>query len=355
MAIAFIINFAIFLAVALISIVNYFRHNNDERLKKAFNYMALIGLAYLLLAVVSFLWIFNIIEYSTSDFEYFYFITLLFEGLVFFRMLYIFSRNKRMIYFLIFYLISISLSFLLPFWKISLANAFSFLFMIVVFMYFSFLFCNYRRTCYFGVFYSLIGVITQILSFFGVGEEYSWNMLLSILFFILCYLFFESFKKSPLEHMEKARKEERQSIIFLKYFVFITVISNFIFLGTVGIHELGHLAVSKFYDCDYRQVIYSQGATYTEALCSNINGSANSLILVGGFLLAYVIGISLFLIGGKFMKEVALLIIGFNTIISYKDFASLGLSTNISIAIVILGIFFAVIGILMLAKSRTEE
>ncbi len=68
-----------------------------------------------------------------------------------------------------------------------------------------------------------------------------------------------------------------------------------------------------------------------------------------------VIAVLLLIVGGIFIKDMAILIIGFNLIFSYRDFIELGISENIVMTSVIFGTLFIIGGIMMLAKSRTED
>jgi hypothetical protein len=55
------------------------------------------------------------------------------------------------------------------------------------------------------------------------------------------------------------------------------------------------------------------------------------------------------------MKHISILITGFNLVVLYEDFVGLGLSNNIIIFFILSGIIILVTGIMLLAKSSTEE
>jgi hypothetical protein len=142
---------------------------------------------------------------------------------------------------------------------------------------------------------------------------------------------------------------------FLRYFVFIIILTNFIFIGVLAVHEGGHFLISKLNpDCTLERIVYEGGLPHTEILCNNSVSSTNKIIF-GGIFIPIIIALLLFFGGGTFMKEISLLIIGFNILISYKDFMDLGFSQNISTFFSIFGGIVILLAIGILAKSRTTE
>ncbi|MBR9704690.1 hypothetical protein GOV12_04710 [Candidatus Pacearchaeota archaeon] len=151
------------------------------------------------------------------------------------------------------------------------------------------------------------------------------------------------------------KKFKSKSLFFqyLRYLVFIITITNLVFIGTVAIHEFGHFITSKYYDCETSKIIYEEDMPYTEALCKD---SKNQIIfLLSGVLFPIVLAILLFGIGGIFIRDISILIFGFNLIASFRDFRELGLSDNIVVMLLIGGVILLFIGIVLLAKSRVEE
>jgi hypothetical protein len=71
--------------------------------------------------------------------------------------------------------------------------------------------------------------------------------------------------------------------------------------------------------------------------------------------LPILIAILLYFAGGTFIRELSLLIIGFDFIISYQDLLDLGISKNLSIFLSIIGGILILLAIGLLAKSRTSE
>ena len=69
----------------------------------------------------------------------------------------------------------------------------------------------------------------------------------------------------------------------------------------------------------------------------------------------FLISVLLFVIGGKFIKDISLLMAGFNLIFSNKDFLDLGLSDNLVMATAIFGVLLLIIGMVILTRSTTED
>jgi hypothetical protein len=142
---------------------------------------------------------------------------------------------------------------------------------------------------------------------------------------------------------------------FLRYFIFIIILTNFIFVGVLAVHEIGHFAISKLSpNCELERIVYEGNLPHTEILCKNSPESMNKIIF-GGIFLPIIIAFLFFIGGGTFMKEISLLIFGFNLLISYKDFMDLGFSQGISTFFSIFGGVIVILAIGILAKSRTTE
>jgi len=131
-------------------------------------------------------------------------------------------------------------------------------------------------------------------------------------------------------------------------------LTNFVFIGVLAIHEGGHFFISKLApDCELQRIVYEGNLPHTEILCNNYTNT--NKIIFGGIFLPIIISLLLFFGGGTFMKEISLLIIGFDILVSYKDFLDLGFSQNISTFFSIFGGVIILLAIGILAKSRTTE
>ena len=188
----------------------------------------------------------------------------------------------------------------------------------------------------------------------GFGEPYLFSLFSNIVFFFLMISFLKDLKKHPPLHREYFKYRKNSVFLaFLRYFIFILILTNFVFIASIAIHEFGHFTVAKFYNCEYNKIVYDDSFPHTETLCKDLEN--NSLVVLGGVLLPFFISGILFIIGGKFIRDISLLITGFNLIASNRDLLEMGFSDNLIMAAVVLGIILLIAGISMLARSRTEE
>lgn len=355
MNLTFFLNFLVSLAVALLLFINFFKHYKNERVREIINYLSFIGVLYFIFSIFSFLWSFNFLIYSENDFLFIYSLIIVIQSSFLFLTIYLFSGNKRLFYFLFFYLIIFVSLFSPVFNFLDLFLITSFLLTLLFFIILTFRHDVYRKIGYFGIFYSSLSLIFQFLLLFGIGSLFIFSLFSNIVFSALMFNLIRDLTKYPLLLGRYSKKYERKSyfLSFLRYFVFILILTNFVFIATITIHEFGHFTISKFYDCQYRKIVYEENFPRTEILCRDLPNSI--LVLLGGILLPFLIAIPLFIIGGKFIKDISLLIAGFNLVSSNRDFVELGVSDNLIVVSIIFGVLFLIIGIIMLAKSRTEE
>ncbi len=350
----FFINFLVSSAIFLLLSLNFFKHYKRKQINEIINYLSLTGLLYLVIAIFSFLWFFDFLSYAKEDFLFIYSLIILVQSLFLFMVIYLISRNKKLFYFLFFYLVILISFFFSMFNFLYLFLITSFLLTFLFFVNFTFRSDVYRKIGYLGIFYSSLSLAFQFLLLFGIGEVYVFSLCSNIIFLILMFNFLKDIRKYPYFYKKYSKPKNRSYFLtFLRHFVFILILTNFVFIGTIAIHEFGHFTVSRFYECEYRRIVYEENFPHTEILCKELPN--NSVVILGGVLPPLLIAVSLFIIGGKFLKDIALLIAGFGLIASNKDFMELGLSVNLVGASIILGLLFLIFGIVLLAKSRIEE
>ena len=216
---------------------------------------------------------------------------------------------------------------------------------------------NFTRISKFAIFYSSLSILLQVLLLFQNQFSSVVSLISNLFFFVFIFFFVWEIKRFPASFFEVHLKLKRNSYLFdfLRYFVFIIILTNFIFVGVLAVHEGGHFVVSKITPgCSLENIVYEGDLPHTEILCNDSPKSTNKIIL-GGFLLPIVVALLFFFGGGTFMKEIALLIFGFDILISYKDFIDFGFSQGISTFFSILGVMIILLAIGLLAKSRTTE
>jgi len=156
-------------------------------------------------------------------------------------------------------------------------------------------------------------------------------------------------KETPFEHLVHQIEVETRHL--LKNFVFVILLSVFILISTIGIHEFGHVIAANHYGCEYRTILFEEGTSpYTEIFCPD--GKFNKMIILAGPLLPILLASLLIIVGGKFVREMALMILGFNFILTYRDFTDLGFPESIKIGVIILGTILFMTGIILLNHER---
>lgn len=354
MKIVLFLNFLISLGISLFLIVNFIKKLKDPTYKKSFNLFFIISLIYLVFSLFSFLWSFEIFKYQLNDFYSIYSIMILLQTILLFNLIYVFRYNKRIFYFFFCYLIIFSSGLV----GISIPHIILLCSFLITLLLFILMISvpHFERISILGILYSSISLIIQIISLFSEDFLQIGSFISNILFLFFIFYFIKRTKIFPIDFFEERiiRRKRNYFIDFLRYFVFIIILTNFIFIGTITIHEVGHLLTSRAYDCGFDRIVYEQGLPHTEILCGE-DFNALSKVILGGMLLPLVIAILLFFAGGTFIKEVSLLIVGFNFMISYKDILDLGFTKNISLFFSIIGAIFVLVAIGLLAKSRTME
>ncbi len=345
------INLIISLVILIILFKGIFKFYNEKDIRILSLLFAFLSCIYAVFISLFILWFLEIIKYNSTDFLYILSFLAAFQSIIFFSISYYFTRNKNNFFFLgIFLLIAFSYFLHLNFSNILISV--SFLLILIVFIKFT-LDDNYKKIGYAAIVFSSIMLLFQLILIIVLNQPYFFSIIYNIAFLFFLLIFSQQMINKKLKFKEYLPKKQRPYFFnFFQFFIFIVVLTNFIFIGTISVHELGHLAASQFYDCEYRRIVYEKGIPHTDLLCQNLPNK--TFLIIGGVLLPFVAALLLFLAGGKFMKETSLLIVGFNLIASYRDFLDLGISENISIFIVFFGIFILILGLALLAKSRTE-
>lgn len=344
-----LLQFFVFVFLSL----KFLKHYEDESKKKIVKAFSILGVLYLIFSLSSFLWAFEILKYVLDDFLFEYSLFVFIRSLILFGIVYLFSRNKNLFFFLFLQLFSILSLFFEPNYFIILSIAASFLFSLLFFIDLIFRGDHYKNVGYFGIFYSSLGIIVSSSLFFFPEFSYSLNLILDCVFIAFILFFFRDLSKYKIGEVKKKVKEKSYFLILFSHLIFIITIVNFVFIGTIGIHEFGHFTMSKFYDCNYQKIVYENDFFHTEVLCSNLDDQF--LVTLAGILTPLILALLLFILGGKLMKEISFLIAGFDLMSISKDLFNLGVSEILVASAIFLGILSLIFGILLLARSRIEE
>lgn len=349
----YLLNGIIFLFFFVFIFFRYLKHYEKKYVSRIVKNVLILGFVYLLGALLSFLWYFNIIEYSLFDFQFVLAFGVVLQTSILFRIIYLFSGNKKLGYFFFVYLFVLGVLFFVVkdifyFFEIISLLVSSLLFVEIIFRE-----DVYRKVGFFGLFYSLVSLMVCFFGMFGIVSLFFYYFFSGLLFFVFLYFLLFDLKKYPLIVGVEKNESKPHYLVVLGHIMFIVVLVNFTFIGTIAVHEFGHYGVSQFYDCEYSRIVFEDSLFHTEILCSNVLDSV--YVLLGGILLPLLIAIILFLLGGKFVKEVGLMMIGFNLVSISRDLRDLNLSLIFSIISSFVGAIFLIWGVMKLSRSRSED
>ncbi len=352
----FLLNMIVSLGIAIFIFVNFIKNYKDNiALRKILFLFLIIGIIFLINSIIFLLWSFNVFVYSPQDFLIVHSTLTSIEAIILLIILYRLRNNKKIFYLLLIYLISIS-SIMLG-WNVP--HFFLISSLALMFMLFLLLISNqqFKRIAKFAIFYCSISLLLEVVFLLKNQLSPITGLVSNLFFFLFIFFFLIDLKEIPYTGYENKVKISRSNYFFdfLRYFIFIIILTNFVFIGTLAIHEAGHFFVAKMVpDCGLEKIVYEGKLPHTEILCDNSTNSIDK-ILLGGFLVPVIVALLFFFGGGKFMKETSFLIIGFDILIAYKDFIELGLSSIVSTIFSIFGAIVVILAILALAKSRTTE
>jgi hypothetical protein len=351
----------LFIASAVFSMVivsilirGFFKFYKNKFLLKIVSYVSSISCLYFLIALSSLLWFFEILSFSQNDFLVLYSVVIFIQSLLLFRIVTMISKNNKLRYFLFFYFIAF-VSFFYS-WSMFF-NALAITSFFLCFLFFidlTFRSDLYDRIGYFGMFYSFFGILFYVLSFFEIGSLLLYSIFLGVIFSLLVYLLLRDLGVNPPIAERTINLRERPYFFkVLSHLVFIIVLTNLIFIGTIAVHEFGHFSVAQLSGCEAEKIVYEAGYFHTEVLCGD--ATKNIFVLLGGVLAPFVLAFFLFFFGGRFLRDVSILIVGFNLLAISRDLSELGVSNNFVFVSLFFGGLFLITGIIIIANSRVEE
>ena len=330
-------------------ITHFIKEVSKSNFKRRDFPLSIITIAYLVFSCLLLLFALEILKYTLSDIILIYSGKLFLESIAISLILFNQSKYKNVFLPYIAYLVILPLIFF-GLIKTHFLIPVTLLIIILSFVSFSNIHKKLNQT---PIIYAIASILAYLLIILNQDLIPLMILITSFLFLLFTRLFTRRLRESPPNFLENY-KENSPIFQFLKHIVFIIILTNFVFIGTIGIHESGHALSSKFSNCENVRVMFSMGDTpHTISECPN--EKSESLLLLGGPIFPLIIAILLFFSGGKFIKEIAIQIFSFNLIISYKDLITLGVSEAITTAIFLIGLASAVLSLGLLANSRTSH
>jgi len=307
--------------------------------------LIVLALSYLVFSIILCLWSFNFLEFKSQDLLLVLSVILVVKIFIQYKL----GQNKKVFYFLYPLLMIIPLSFFLP----NLTHIMIPISLFIILSTFLSTTSLHENPVRYMVAYTSVSLFLYLLQslFQNIAKISALVSTLLFLFFIVAFLKF--LRNHKQQNMFLTKFPESPLIQFLKHIIFIIIITNFIFIGTVAIHEFGHLVASSGSDCRETKIVYElEGLPHTQVNCQDTSDKGKWIL--GGVLLPIIVAAFLFFSGGKFIKELALQIVGFNLTISYLDLKALGFSEALSTFVLISGAALVVFSLALLIKTRVE-
>ncbi|RMD67989.1 hypothetical protein D6817_00035 [Candidatus Pacearchaeota archaeon] len=351
---ALVLNLAISLAT-LLALLLLFQARHSSAVKRNFVKLAIIWFAQLVFLVALSGWTLFGVEFNSHSFLTIFSLVLVAQTLALAEILNSFRQDKTIRNLTWLYILALALSLL------SLSNfptyfiILSFLFTLLLASFIPLICTRAEGMFYTGLIYSLASLALIFLKLFSLLSP-AYFTLFSNTLFLLFILFLVKeltyFKFQPKERF--LGREQNYFLLFIRYFIFILVMTNFIFIATIALHELSHSLAAMFYGCESKAVIYSGEAyPYSEIICNDLNGKL--VIALAGPLVPLLVGIALLFVGGRIVSSLGLLTIGFNLIASTRDFSEIGLDQSMALAAIATGAIVLLFAVIMLAKARIES
>lgn len=341
--------------IGIFTFIFSFKNFSESHLKRIhFSYL-ILSISFLIEAFLFFTASLDYIVLSIQDFYFIQLVLLLVRTAILVLIFSIIIGNKNLRYILTLYLILIlvylfSKNFYGPFFLSS------YLILLLTFLI-SFSFEEFFKVSIIGIIYVVFSAIAFTFTlFYPKGMFILWVLSLILFSILVVRLWLEIIKnKIKIIKNKRVKKPQNFFIEFIRYFVFIILLTNFIFVGTVTTHELGHYSLANFFGCSSSRIVLEGSLPHTEILCQNEDPLTRLVPLIGGILIPILIALIFFFVGGKFITEMGLLVMGFNLIISYNDFLDLGLSSTVGLFLRLFGISIILSAVGLLASSRVDE
>ena len=361
MGFLFLINGMSYLAVSILAFYAFLYFYNKGRAQQRIgSIIGVNGIFYLIFSFLLMSWLFGLLNPIEEDFLIMTFALTSASSVLLLYLVYKITSNRNLIYLFILYLVtvfSIILS-LSSFFLFSMLA--SYLLMVIVFLDVIF-YSNYhlKRAGVFGLVYVLFCTLFLALDFFNFDYVSLPWFIPGIFMFLVLYFIFKDVKE--LKILKDIKPKSRKNFIlgsaevYIKFMIFIVSISSFIFISTISVHELGHVMVAKFYECEHtKAVIYGiMGAAHTEIQCSSYYN--NTLLTLSGLFSTLAISLIFFLTGGGFTKRLSFLILGFSLLIMYGDLRDLHMSSNIIVAVIFLSLIIVTLSVLYISRHYLKN
>ena len=243
---------SIFALFVFLFVIYYFiRKVKFESFFKVDLSVLLIGIVYLLFSAVLISWAFGRFNFDVTDFLIVYAFVLAVEMICLINILYQYNKNKRILYSILTLVVVVPIS-LLNIIYLHLIIPISLFVILLSFLIFS---DSHQRTTTFLMIYTVFSLLAYVVSLIWQSGIPLLILVSNLLFFLFIQSFLTQLRHRQIPFLPPLKKKDSPIVHFLKHFIFIIIITNFIFIGTVGVHELGHLlAASASDNCEGNKI-----------------------------------------------------------------------------------------------------
>ncbi|MEK6946652.1 MAG: hypothetical protein AABX32_03510 [Nanoarchaeota archaeon] len=222
------------------------------------------------------------------------------------------------------------------------------------------LFSNFylRLAGYSGLSYAIISIFLSALIYLGkISYKLYWFLPTTLMFFVFLLIYLDIKKIGVIKESPKRKKPNlflSYTAVLIKFLIFITSISAFIFISTISVHELGHAYLAQYYGCNqFKAVIYDIIAPHTEIRCDVYYN--NTALTLAGLAATIAVALIFMLTGSQFTKGVAYLLFGFGFLVSYGDLIDLGISKNLITTTILMGLVITILAVVNTSNYYLKE
>lgn len=341
--------------IALLSISFLFKSYKSEKVKNVLKLFSINALGYFILVMLSLIWFTNTNYYAPHDYLTILSICIIVQTFLFYRIVSQVSPDKVIKYGFVSYITILVFSFLFYQYIAFISLTSSFLLLLLLFVHLLLTSPLAKRCASWGIIYTIASLFSISLLIVKAGDPIYYAIVSGMLMILSFYYLLKDLSEHDIEYgVQRKKKEENIILSFFRYFVVVIVLTNLIFISTVSIHEFSHASIAQLYGCDSRIILYdAQTYPHTEIFCDSPRTSMK--VIMAGVLLPLIVAILLVLVKEEYMREIALLMVGFNLLLSYLDLRDLGFSSNITSSALALAIMLIVIGVILLVKAKAGK
>ncbi len=202
-----------------------------------------------------------------------------------------------------------------------------------------------------GIIYGLVLLMT------GIATHLTKTAYLNSLWFIPTVaagiLLYSIYKKGHLLRFHDCGHKDLPAIFeVLKFGMFINALFLFLAIGTLGVHEFGHSIAASLFSCAH-STSFGSGFAVTSISCPGNEGVI--FIALAGFLLTAIFSALIYVTGSEYARKIGIVTGALSLFISIDDFKSIGMPESGMFLVVFISSALIVFGIASIIRSYEKE